>query len=92
MAISGVAVEKLTFQKCTEIRSRQDALQTICRSRLDIFYPQICAGFLRFRVFQQPQANSLIEIPLRGFEADAGRTRCTMFLVAVFHVEIANNA
>jgi hypothetical protein len=57
-----VAVEKLTFQKSTEIRSRQDALQTICRGRLDIFYPQICDGFLGFRVFQQPRLFSPVEV------------------------------
>ena len=34
-----VAVEKLTSSKSAEIRSRQDALQTIFSGRLDIFYP-----------------------------------------------------
>jgi hypothetical protein len=56
-----MAVEKLSFQKTAEIRARQHALQTIRRDRLDIFYPQICADFLRSRVFQQPQAKSLTE-------------------------------
>jgi hypothetical protein len=37
---SGVAVEKLAFQKAAKIRSRQDALQAICRGRLDIFHPR----------------------------------------------------
>jgi hypothetical protein len=32
-------VEKLTSQKSTEIRTRQDALQTTFSVRLDIFYP-----------------------------------------------------
>ena len=45
---SGVAVEKFPLQKSAEIRSRQDALQAICWGRLDIFYPRIRAGFLRF--------------------------------------------
>jgi hypothetical protein len=36
------------LQKSSENRSRQDALQTICWGCLDIFYPQICTGFLRF--------------------------------------------
>jgi hypothetical protein len=34
-----VAVEKLTLQKSTEIRTRQDALQRTFSVRLDIFYP-----------------------------------------------------
>jgi hypothetical protein len=50
---TGVAVEKLASQGSAEIGSLQDALQTICRARLDIFYPQIWPGFLGLRVFQQ---------------------------------------
>jgi hypothetical protein len=34
-----VAVEKLTPAKIAEIKSRQDALQTIFSGRLDIFHP-----------------------------------------------------
>jgi hypothetical protein len=34
-----VAVEKLLSAKFAKIKSRQDALQTIFSSRLDIFYP-----------------------------------------------------
>jgi hypothetical protein len=36
-----VGVEKLLSQESAESRSRQDALQTIRKGRLDIFYPQI---------------------------------------------------
>jgi len=36
---SGVAVEKLTPAKIAEMKSRQDALQTIFSGRLDIFHP-----------------------------------------------------
>jgi len=35
---TSVAVEKLTSRESAEIRSRQDALQTIFSGRLDIFY------------------------------------------------------
>jgi hypothetical protein len=56
LAMTGVAVEKLSSRKSAGIKSRQDALQTICRGRLDIFYAPICSGFLRFRVFQHPQS------------------------------------
>jgi hypothetical protein len=34
-----VAVEKLILSKSTKIKSRQEALQSICSGRLDIFYP-----------------------------------------------------
>jgi hypothetical protein len=37
--VTGVAVEKLAFQKSAEIELRQDALQTIFSARVDIFYP-----------------------------------------------------
>jgi hypothetical protein len=72
-----VGVEKLASQKSAEITSRQDALQTICRWRLDIFYPQICAGFLRFGVFQHPLANSLIDVARVGAGSGViGETAC----------------
>jgi hypothetical protein len=38
MSITGVAVEKLSSRKSSEIASRQEDLQTIFRHRLDIFY------------------------------------------------------
>jgi hypothetical protein len=57
-----VAVEKLASQGSAEIGSLQDALQTICRARLDIFYPQIWPRFLGLRVFQQPRLLATTEI------------------------------
>ena len=56
-----MAVEKLASREPAEIRSRQDALQMICWGRLDIFYPPICTGLLRFRVLQQPRLLSTID-------------------------------
>jgi hypothetical protein len=38
MAITGVAVEKFTLQKIHKIKLRQDALQTLRRDHLGIFY------------------------------------------------------
>jgi hypothetical protein len=53
-----VAVEKLALHELAKIASRQEALGTIFRSLLDIFYhPNF--GFLeKKRVFQQPQGLS----------------------------------
>jgi hypothetical protein len=56
-----VAVEKLPPEKFAEIKSRQDALQTIFSGRLDIFYPPILGILKGKRVFQQPQAITLID-------------------------------
>jgi hypothetical protein len=47
------------FRKSAEIESRQDALQTIFSTRLDIFYARNLPRFLTYRVFQQPQAITL---------------------------------
>jgi hypothetical protein len=49
-----VAVEKLAHQEFVEIASRQEALQTIFRSALDIFYHPILNFFQKTRLFQQP--------------------------------------
>jgi len=46
-----VAVEKLASGKFAENAMRQDALQTIFSGRLDIFYPRICADFLKSEFF-----------------------------------------
>ena len=48
-------VEKLASEKATEIRTRQEALQTIFFGSLDIFYPTILTCFRKKGVFQQPQ-------------------------------------
>jgi hypothetical protein len=50
-----VAVEKLARHEFAEIASRQEALQTIFPSLLDIFYHPIFDFFQKNRVFQQPQ-------------------------------------
>ena len=52
---TGVAVEKLARHEFAEIASRQEALQTIIPSRLDIFYHPIFDFFQKNRLFQQPQ-------------------------------------
>ena len=51
----GVAVEKLAYSEFAKIGSRQEALQTIFPSLLDIFYHPIFDSFQKNRVFQQPQ-------------------------------------
>jgi len=56
-----VAVEKLILTKCSEISSHQDALEATSSTRVDIFYPQICACFLRKRLFQHPRDYALTE-------------------------------
>jgi hypothetical protein len=55
MVIRGVAVEKLARHEFAEIASRQEALQTIFPSLLDIFYHPIFDFFQKNRLFQQPQ-------------------------------------
>jgi len=50
-----VAVEKLPQRKFSEIASRQEALQTVFLSRLNIFYHPISDFFEKNRLFQQPQ-------------------------------------
>jgi hypothetical protein len=54
-----VAVEKLAHSEIAKIGSRQEALQTIFPSLLDIFYHPIFDFFQKNRVFQQPQGLSL---------------------------------
>ena len=59
MLRTGVAVEKLVQQEFAKIGSRQEALQTISPSLLNIFYCPIFDFFLKPRLFQQPQGLSL---------------------------------
>ena len=56
----GVAVEKLAQREFSEIASRQEALQTIFPSLLDIFYHPIFDFSQENRLFQQPQAFSQV--------------------------------
>jgi hypothetical protein len=49
-----VAVEKLAHSEFPKIGSRQEALQTIFLSLLDIFYRPIFNFFQEKRLFQQP--------------------------------------
>ena len=49
-----MAVEKLAHSEFAEIGSRQEALQTIFPSLLDIFYHPIVDFFKKNRIFQQP--------------------------------------
>ena len=65
MVRRGVAVEKLAQREFSEIASRQEALQTIFLSLLDIFYHPIFNYFHKTRLFQQPPPvrNIYLEIP-----------------------------
>jgi len=45
LALTGVAIEKLTLRKSSENRSRQDAPQMIRSGYLDIFIPQYVLVF-----------------------------------------------
>jgi hypothetical protein len=54
LVVRGVAVEKLALHEFAEIASRQEALQTIFPSLLDIFYHSILDFFQKNRLFQQP--------------------------------------
>jgi hypothetical protein len=54
----GVGVEKLAQREFAEIASRQEALQTIFPSLLDIFYHPNFGFLQKRRVFQQPQGLS----------------------------------
>ena len=58
MLRTGVAVEKLAHSEFAKIGSRQEALQPIFPSLLDIFYHLIFDFFQKNRVFQQPQGLS----------------------------------
>jgi hypothetical protein len=71
-----VAVEKLAHQEFAEIASRQDALQTIFPSLLDIFYHLIFNFFSEKPTFSTatPVLDSYPEIPhvhigLRSFQS-----------------------
>jgi hypothetical protein len=55
-----VAVEKLARHEFAEIASRQEALQTIFPSLLDIFYHPIFDFFQNNRLFQQPPLFSTV--------------------------------
>jgi hypothetical protein len=59
MSRTGVAVEKLAHHDFAENASRQQALQTIFTSLLNIFYYPIFDFFQKNRVFQHPQGLSL---------------------------------
>src|SRR5271155_107672 len=61
LTLSGVAVEKLLSAKFAKIKSRSEALQATFSGRLDIFYPPNVACSGGNRVFQQPQAFTLID-------------------------------
>jgi hypothetical protein len=52
--INPVAIEKLASEKCPRIKTRQEAPQTICSGRLDIFYLPISAYLEKKGLFQQP--------------------------------------
>jgi hypothetical protein len=54
MVIIPAAIEKLARHEFAEIAPRQEALQTIFRSLLEIFYHPIFNFFQRNRLFQQP--------------------------------------
>jgi hypothetical protein len=51
LVITRVGVEKLSRRKFAEIASRQEALQTIFPSRLDIFHHPIFHFFQKNRLF-----------------------------------------
>ena len=55
-----VAVEKLAHSEFAKIGSRQEALQTIFPSLLDIFYHPIFDFFQKNRLFQQPPLFSTV--------------------------------
>ena len=55
-----VAVEKLAHLEFEKIGSRQEALQTIFPSLLDIFYHPIFDFFQKNRLFQQPPLFSTV--------------------------------
>jgi hypothetical protein len=59
-----VAVEKLAHQEFAEIASRQEALQTIFPSLLDIFYHPIFDFSQESRLFQQPPLFSTVILQL----------------------------
>src|SRR6201987_4403736 len=54
LLVNPVAVEKLAHSEFAKIGSRQEALQTIFPSLLDIFYHPIFDFFQKNRLFKQP--------------------------------------
>jgi hypothetical protein len=64
---TGVGVEKLILGELAENSSRQDALQAIFSDQVDIFYYRIRGRLCGKRVFQHPQAESLVEARCRSF-------------------------
>jgi hypothetical protein len=56
--VTGVAVGKLAYSEFAKIGSRQEALQTIFPSCLDIFNHPTFDFFQKNRLFQQPQGLS----------------------------------
>jgi hypothetical protein len=60
LVIIPVAVEKLARHEFAKIASRQEALQTIFSSLLDIFYHPIFGFIQKNRVFQQPPLLSTV--------------------------------
>jgi hypothetical protein len=64
-----VAVEKLGHSDFAKIGSRQEALQAIFRSLLDIFYYPIFGFFQKNRLLQQPPLFSTV-IPVAQFKGN----------------------
>jgi hypothetical protein len=60
-----VAVEKLAHSEFAKIGSRQEALQTVFPSLLDIFYRPIFDFFQENRLFQQATPLRTIYLKLR---------------------------
>jgi hypothetical protein len=65
-----VAVEKLAYSEFAKIGSRQEALETIFPSLLDIFYHPIFDFFQKNRLFQQPPLFSTViaTVPFQKLE------------------------
>jgi hypothetical protein len=66
-----VGVEKLALHEFAEIASRQEALGTIFRSLLDIFYHPNFGFLQKKRVFQQPRDLSTVSEMKGGRDASA---------------------
>jgi len=67
MSRNPVAVEKLAHSEFQKIGSRQEALQAIFPTLLDIFYHPIFDFFQKNRLFQQPPLfSTVIEVLLRS--------------------------
>src|ERR1700751_4803697 len=76
LVIIPVGVEKLAHSEFAKIGSRQEALQTIFPSRLDIFYHPIFDLFQKNRLFQQPH-KSITSVLRRLSEALATSLICS---------------